>query len=82
MRQQTETNHQLYVRTKPSAFHVATAGMYSEARKLADDGRIQSALNKACDLHIENYGHMRGTDFCIITTVKTVTMLGSWEDFE
>lgn len=32
MKQHTETDHQLQVRTLPAAFHPAIAGMYAEAR--------------------------------------------------
>lgn len=81
MRQQIETTHALEVRHQGGVFHPAAAGMYQEARKLADEGMLQQALEKANDLHIENYGHMRGTEFRITTTIKMVTALGPWESF-
>ena len=81
MRQQTETNHMLQVRDREGlCFHPADAGMYQEARKLADRGMLQQALEKACDIRIQEYGNMHGVSFRIVSTIKMVTVLGDWND--
>jgi hypothetical protein len=82
MRQQTETHHTLEIRDQPNViFRPAVAGMYREANLLASDGLLERAMQKACDLHIENYGHMRGVTFRIVSKTTTVTGFGTWEDF-
>lgn len=83
MRQQTETEHTLQIRESPHLiFAPVVAGMYQAARRLAADGQIEAALRTAEDIRIENYGHMRGVSFRVITTTRTVSMHGSWAEFD
>jgi len=81
MRQQTETWHTLEVRDKTNLiFRPASAGMYREANLLANDGLLERSMQKACDIHIENYGNMHGVTFRIVTKTTTVSGFGPWED--
>jgi hypothetical protein len=50
------------------------------ARRLAYEGQIIAAIEKAQDIWIAQNGHMRDVAFRVVTTTRTVTThAGPWE---
>lgn len=81
MKQYTETEHVLQMRDdvgtpRESTWRTVIAGMHMEDLELTASGLIQQALRKARDTHIEHYGNMHGVEFRVVTTTRTVTVLG------
>ena len=76
MKQLTETYHILEMRSRPNlAWHKPTAGMYRPAEILAYEGNLVEALEAAQRIEIENYGHMKGVSFRVVTKATTITVL-------
>lgn len=83
MRSRRETSRELEVRDRPGiSFRPAIAGIYHPARVLAHDGNIESALNKAEEIYIENYGQMHGVTFRVVEKSTTIYQHGSWDSFQ
>jgi hypothetical protein len=74
MKQQIETESHLEVQDRPGlSFRSVSEGMYQEAKKLAWEGHLYSALNKAMDIRIANYGDMHGITFRVVTKSTIIT---------
>ena len=81
MRQATKTEHVLEMRDRPNGpWHAPEARIYQPAQKLAWQGRLVEAIDTAGDIRLAEYDEMHGITFRVVTTAKTVTVLGPWED--
>ena len=81
MRQVSETKHTLEIRTYPdSGWRVADVDMYRPAALLTYQGRLIEAIAMAWDILEQARGVMHGVSFRVVTTTRTVTVLGPFED--
>ena len=65
--------HTLQIRQPNGLWNPCVAGMYSEAIRLCDRGRLVEALESAAATHVDNYGSERG--FRVQTAQVTSTTL-------
>lgn len=81
MRQCISTEHTLEVRPYPeSGWGKASDDMYQPARLLVYQGQLIAAIETAGDILVKTRGSMHDVAFRVVTTTKTVTVLGSFED--
>lgn len=80
MRQLIEINHVLEVAgPRGIAFRPAYDEMYNPAQKLASLGNIEASIVAAEDAYIAKEGNMHGISFRVVTTSKTISVLGSFQ---
>lgn len=81
MRQASSTEHTLEIRLRPDlGWGMAAERMYQPARLLVHQGQLIAAIDTAGDILVKARGNMHGVAFRVVTTTKTVTVLGSFDD--
>ena len=81
MRQMSETGHTLDMRRHRNLTYApATTTMYQPAILLAYQGRLVEAIHEAEDIEIRERGDMIGVEFRVVTTTRTVTFNGPFDD--
>jgi hypothetical protein len=74
----SDTSHVLEISgPRNIAWRPADRDKLGEACKLADEGRLQEALNRAADDYIAQKGDMHGVSFRVVTTERRVSFIGA-----
>lgn len=81
MQQISKTEHALQIRDgRMLSYRAVQADIYQAAKRLTAHGRLSEALDEAEEIRVREYGDMIGVSFRVVTTTRTVSVNGPFEN--